>query len=332
MPIRKTFNIAVAVLSAALVPVFVASILGSPSKLNAIYISYVFVVALTHAVVLGLPLFLIADRKGWVNWLSCILVGFVIGGVPAGVLFWPSSNADFVSIDGVPVTVDGVTTLAGWIIYLGGIVVKFGILGAAGGLGFWLVVKWDSKDRQRSVGDANAAPLAARSITIVLGYKIFSATVMALSILVIALPFVTEDRSCHNMFRDGRDNIAPVLRVDLQIPNRQWPDLVDLLKEFAANQGLSFRDSGQDRSVPTSYGYVSLCNETGLTINALEIGKFHIASRGQSVLFYKVQEAAEWKELAHRLIVVLNKQWPEKVGFRDELGRSIPSSEALTPE
>ena len=45
--------------------------------------------ALGHAVLLGLPLFLVFRLKWWVNVMSCVALGFAVGAVPAGVLTWP---------------------------------------------------------------------------------------------------------------------------------------------------------------------------------------------------------------------------------------------------
>src|SRR5262245_60609341 len=42
-------------------------------------------ITLAHAVVAGLPLFLIFRAKGWINAASCIVGGFVAGAVPIGI-------------------------------------------------------------------------------------------------------------------------------------------------------------------------------------------------------------------------------------------------------
>ena len=61
--------------------------------------------ALGHAVLLGLPLFLVFRLKGWVNVMSCVALGFAVGAVPAGVLTWPMEHPELhtsASVDGVP--------------------------------------------------------------------------------------------------------------------------------------------------------------------------------------------------------------------------------------
>ena len=50
--------------------------------------------ALGHAVLLGLPLFLVFRLKGWVNVVSCVALGFAVGAVPAGVLTWPMEHPE----------------------------------------------------------------------------------------------------------------------------------------------------------------------------------------------------------------------------------------------
>lgn len=323
---RKLIALAVAVLLAAQIPTLSVAIWGVPS----IVLTYAFAVALAHAVGLGLPLFLLLNWKGWANGLSSVLAGFVIGSVPVGIFTWPYSGAGFSSsVSGVAMIVDGVPTLAGWLRYLEGVGL-FGGLGAAGGLGFWLVVKWAALPWHDRNNDGMArAFVPTRSKTSVALFRALTVGVMGLSIGILAIPTITKDRSCHNMFRDGRSHISPVLRVNIEIPADEWPVLVQVLREFAENHGLSFRNPSDSRSDPAPYGSVSLCNEAGVNITALETAFMKIKNIDQSVDFYQVQEEAEWRDLARELHAVLNSQWPDKVGYRDGMNNLLPAPDFL---
>lgn len=61
-------------------------------------------VALIHAVVLGLPLFLLLRRFGWVNVITSAIGGVLVGGVPAAIAL-PSTQfvpfAAFGSVSGL---------------------------------------------------------------------------------------------------------------------------------------------------------------------------------------------------------------------------------------
>ena len=89
--------------------------------------AFTFAIAFYHAVFFGLPLFLVFRLKGWINVMSCVVSGFVVGAVPAGLLSWPPTN------------VNGVITAAGWVNYVKP-VIYFGSFGALGGFAFWVAL------------------------------------------------------------------------------------------------------------------------------------------------------------------------------------------------
>src|SRR5262249_10829096 len=79
----------IAVLAAALAPGIVFAALTRSLAAG----TFAFVIALPHALVLGLPLFLLLRAKKWVNAASSIAVGFAVGALPiviVTVLFAPS--------------------------------------------------------------------------------------------------------------------------------------------------------------------------------------------------------------------------------------------------
>src|SRR5260370_35537866 len=82
---------------------------------------FTFAVALAHAVVLGLPLFLVFRSKGWINVMTCVVFGFAVGAVPDGVLTWPMQHPELhtsSSADGGLMIIAGVITAPAWIGYV----------------------------------------------------------------------------------------------------------------------------------------------------------------------------------------------------------------------
>ena len=108
--------------------------------------------ALGHAVLLGLPLFLVFRAKGWINILTCVVFGFAVGAVPDGVLTWPMQHAALYasrSVDGVPAIIDGVITAAGYVKP----VIYCGLFGALGGFAFWVALIWSGTCGNAAVVD-----------------------------------------------------------------------------------------------------------------------------------------------------------------------------------
>jgi len=81
------------------------------SNLIVIVISFVvtYLIAGAHVLVLGLPAFLLGKRLNAIHWWTCIVVAFLIGGLPIAI--WHGWS-EF-----------------GW----------WGLFGASGGFGFWLL-------------------------------------------------------------------------------------------------------------------------------------------------------------------------------------------------
>jgi hypothetical protein len=135
---------ATAFLFAGLVPALVMATLWHRAEIAPLAFVFTFGIALAHAVLFGLPLFLVFRSKGWINILTCVVFGFAIGAVPDGVLTWPMQHAVLYasrSVDGVPTIIDGVITAAGWVSYVKP-VIYCGLFGALGGFAFWVALIW----------------------------------------------------------------------------------------------------------------------------------------------------------------------------------------------
>jgi hypothetical protein len=132
---------AAALVFAGLAPALAMIALWHTAELAPIVFILTFVIALAHAVVVGLPLFLAFQSKGWINIMTCIVVGFAVGAVPDGILTSPMQNPELyaVSVDSVPTITNGVLIAAAWVGYVKP-VIYCGSLGALGGLVFWVVL------------------------------------------------------------------------------------------------------------------------------------------------------------------------------------------------
>ena len=132
---------AAALVFAGLAPALAMIALWPTAGLAPIVFILTFVIALAHAVVVGLPLFLVFQSKGWINIMTCIVVGFAIGAVPDGILTSPMQHPELhaVSVHSVPTITNGVLIAAAWVGYVKP-VIYCGSLGALGGLVFWVVL------------------------------------------------------------------------------------------------------------------------------------------------------------------------------------------------
>lgn len=82
---------------------------------------FVFIVATGHALIIGLPIALVCNQRGWITALNTIAGGFFIGAIPVGLLMAP----DFFRSSGGALLIAFV----------------FGAFGAVGGAAFWLTLR-----------------------------------------------------------------------------------------------------------------------------------------------------------------------------------------------
>jgi len=140
--IAQVASVATALVFAGLAPALVMAAFWQTAKIAPTAFAFTFAIALSHSIVLGLPLFLAFRSMEWVNVMSCVVFGFVIGAVPAGVVTLPMQHPELhvsASVDGVPTIIDGVTTAVGWVSYVKPLI-YFGLFGALGGFAFWVTL------------------------------------------------------------------------------------------------------------------------------------------------------------------------------------------------
>ena len=272
-----------------------------------------YTVVLGHALVLGLPIFLILWWKRWVNAISCVCGGFLIAAASGIVPQWPMGpEGNSASVRGVPLVVDGVPTVAGWIDFLQ-ILIFLGAFGAIAGIAFWLILLASGALAPAANGGTDRWQ---RRRAIALG----SAGILLTS-TVLAIPGATwgrilrpVDQTCHNVLRD-RDSIAPKVSMDLQIAPEQVPRLIGEMREFAASHELQFRDA----SVSDRW-FISLCDDRGATIQLQHLADISV---------FELQPGSGWQLTTRELIERIETLWPGKLRFHAPLGGYKPRPEEL---
>src|SRR5262245_13068770 len=233
---RTYCTIAAATLLAALAPAFVVAGLGRSLQLMPLMLSF----TLVHTIVLGLPSFFAIDANRPVNVVTAMKTGAAIGAIPLGLF--------------------GLMSIANggrWVGYFG-FVATLGALGALGGLVFWLTLKlcgW-----RGNAEDTGAAAAEPNDLVTSIG-----ALVVALLLAggTFAIPDIAKDRTCHNVFRDGRTSINPQVNMYLEIEMDDWPKLARMFERFATTHGMSVRNASRDDLSALRVLSLSLCNERG---------------------------------------------------------------------
>jgi hypothetical protein len=289
----------------------------------------VFGITLGHSVILGLPVALFYRAKQWKRVSAAMIGAALIGAIPVGIFAWPLSYPSLkttASVGGVATIIDGVPTVAGWFGYLK-LLGLFGGLGAAGGLVFWLTLRWSGV----LTADPTTPALRQRRIGL-----LFVGAAITASAIVLALPSINMDRSCHNMLRDGRRSASPKVNIDLDVAIDDWPRLASLLEEFALSRRMSFRNLSDSQPAVKILG-LSVCSQEGLVITADELRWASrnyapaMDGRGVPVGVFDLKDGAGWQPLARELVAVLDSEWQGKVRFRGRDGRLMPRPAELIP-
>lgn len=266
-----------------------------------------------HAIVLGLPLFLVLRQRRWVNAFSSIVGGFAVGATGGTLLTLGQFGRGYsYSVNGIPQIVNGVPTAAGWLNYFGTLGF-LGALGALAGLTFWCILKWSGSTRLTDDTSHVAAHQKGQ-----VGAALAVAAVLA-TIAVLVFPAATTDRTCHNKFWDMRTIGGPLTRIDLSITNDHWPRLVQLFREFGEGEQLSFRNSGRDEFGAPRVLALSLCNELGANIEAGQ----ETWAAGIGISVYQLRDDVGSAKYGSDLAAKLELLWPGSVRFRDARGQII---------
>jgi hypothetical protein len=274
---------------------------------------FAFIMALGHAVVLGLPLFLVLQQYGWVNACSSIVGGLVVGSTGGVLLTAPRFNRGYSSsVNNVQHIIDGVPTAAGWLSYFQTLAFLGG-LGALAGLVFWCIFKW-SGSALPTEDSSQAAGNERRKVGVAL-----AAAAALTTIAVFTFPAATKDRTCHNKFRDRQTMGGTLAHIDLAITSDDWPRLIQLFRDFGEGEKLSFRNSGRDEFGARRVLALSLCDELGAKITAGE----EIWAAGIGISVYQLRDGAGSAKYGSDLAAKFELLWPGSVRFRDGRGQII---------
>lgn len=135
---------ATALLLAAIAPALVMAALWHTTDVAPCIFIFTFAFALGHAVLLGLPLFLVFRSMSWINVTACVVLGFAVGAAPVGVLTWPMQYPELhtsASVVDVPMIINNAIGTIGWTDYIKPLI-YFGSFGALGGFAFWAALTW----------------------------------------------------------------------------------------------------------------------------------------------------------------------------------------------
>jgi hypothetical protein len=164
---------------------------------------------------------------------------------------------------------------------------------------------------------------------------VLSAAATIASVAVAAIPSITMDRSCHNMFRDGRRSVLSSLNIDLDITMDDWPAVTTLLENFGVSHGMLFRNSSSSRPQVKVLGLSACTEQVVITVVDQRWASRNyaplMAGRGVPVGIYDLTEGSAWRPLARELVAELDSQWPGRVQFRDGGGRLVPRPASQMP-
>lgn len=290
-----------------------------------------FIVAVTHSLLIGLPLFLLVRRmRSDAGIAACTLGGFVVAAIPIGVLALISMiGVRSASTNGTPTIVNGAPTLFGWIEYVRTIGLA-GLLGLVGGLTFWAAMRLsgsapDSPDKAGTKSNRSNEPIWRWNV-------VFAAVVLTCGIFV--LPVIVRDRSCHNVFRDGRTSVGPQVYADLKVPAEDWQTLKQMFEHFGDAQALSVRSDEQLRDGRPTWRELDLCNDVGVSINVYDepwLTRMHSprADQGMRLSIFSLRPGPDWKPLARDLLSEIETTWPQKTTFRGPSGQILSFEDAM---
>jgi hypothetical protein len=200
----------------------------------------------------------------------------------------------------------------GWIEYVRAVGLE-GTLGLVGGLTFWAAMRLSGSGRP--------------------SWSVVSAAVL-LTCGIFILPVVVRDRSCHNLFRDGRTSVRPQIYANLKVPAEDWKRLEQTFADFGRAHALSIRGDEQLRNGRSTWRTLDLCNDAGISINLFDepwLVQVHSprADEGMKLSVYSLKPDSDWKPIARHLLNEIERIWPEKTTFRGPGGQILSFEDAM---
>jgi hypothetical protein len=135
--LEQVRSAAIAFILAGVAPASLMTLYWHDSRIAPMVFAFTLMIALGHTIFLALPLILIFRSLGWVNFVSCVVLGAVIGAAPESIPICRIVFCAWAWATGQPVI--SAVTAATWDSCIKP-VIYFGLFGAFGGLVFWAVL------------------------------------------------------------------------------------------------------------------------------------------------------------------------------------------------
>ncbi len=259
------------------------------------------------ALCLAMPAYLVLRRYRQETWWSCITAGFVVGAIVAACILLPATGS--VQIGQEMTVVAGRRTAAGWRMYAEAVGIAGGVGAAAASIFCAALRLLERSARSPRLG--RLALTAGISLAIAVGWTVF------------AIPGLIMDRSCHNVFRDGRTSISPVLFFAVEVGEGEWPRLQDIVDRFATDERWAVDQSNADDKAFSPRRFVDVCTEPGTDI--ILDGFDAPGAHWVTVSVYQPQGGDSWQEPARHLLAAI------EAGFPGRLRRTAADKEVLSP-
>lgn len=274
---------------------------------------FILLVMVVVSTCLAMPAYSVLRLRWRETWRSCVVAGFLVGATVAALVLL--SVSDSMQVGREMTVIDGVRTAAGWRTYAGAVGTAGGIGAGAGGV-FWAAL--------RLLERAGRWPRLGR-LSLTAGISL----AIAASWTIFALPNLTADRSCHNVFRDGRESIGPVLFFTVELSGSEWSRFQDTAEHFAfAEEWLVDESNDKDKSSSASR-FVSVCVEPGTEI--MFSGADVPNPTRAEVSVFQPQGGNSWQGPVGRLLASIGAAFPGQLR-RDWTSTEMQTPSALLPQ
>ena len=148
------------------------------------------------------------------------------------------------------------------------------------------------------------------------------------------VPPPAEGDGCHDLFAEGVTRVSAIFQINLKVSNDAWPELTDLLEEFAEYHKWSFRNTSRPDNGVVKTLEISACapNQPLIGINQLRWASNDYAplpGRGVEIVLYGNVAEPVWQPVAREIVTMLETHWPDDVEFLSGSGHEIERPDFL---